>query len=312
METLLPSSKHISVYYRLHDVHLEDLAHVPMQRHQCHCFTHWGLAACCSSLHVHLEYSQQHCWELCYCIWHREMCSSALTLKRRPFWWMLCSETEHSVWWYLVLTTVNWESGSGSSSPMSISNPPFQQSAVPYTLQAIWTATYSEQLYVWIMIYHHEVDSKQCQWITIKWIRNKKIKHKNLTLQHSSATQLCWMAVTCLPGFLKIWFWWVNPDSTCLSTPLFGLLCNCLTNDIKPHAQSTTARLKQRCMNSFTVSTMFPNILTRKPEVSDVTHIFSTAGARRWQTLQEAKTMHGTCSLETASLHWRHSSTVST
>jgi hypothetical protein len=55
LEMLLPSSKHISAYYDLYDVQLDDAVHIPVQQYQLNCYMHWGLGASCSILHVCLD-----------------------------------------------------------------------------------------------------------------------------------------------------------------------------------------------------------------------------------------------------------------
>jgi hypothetical protein len=125
METLLPSSKHISVYYHLHDVHLDDLAHVPVQHNQLHCYTHWGLGACHGIIHVWLEYLRQHCIEVRDQYWTGGNVFVFLSLWR----WMDALQWGRT---FCVMDTDNYQLKivSGSSSPISVSNLPFQQSAV--------------------------------------------------------------------------------------------------------------------------------------------------------------------------------------
>jgi hypothetical protein len=40
METLLPSLKHVSAYYHLYDIYLYNVAHIPVQQYQLHCYMH--------------------------------------------------------------------------------------------------------------------------------------------------------------------------------------------------------------------------------------------------------------------------------
>jgi hypothetical protein len=80
-------------------------------------------------------------------------------------------------------------------------------------------------------------------------------------------------------------------------------------------AQSATAHLKQCCTNwlvprTFTITTVLPNIQIRELVVSCVTCTFSMGGAHKWFVVQEAKTLHRTCSLGTASLRWSTSRTA--
>jgi hypothetical protein len=55
MEMLLPSSKQFSSYYHLHDVHLDNVVHIPVQQYQLPSYMHWGLGACHTILRVSLS-----------------------------------------------------------------------------------------------------------------------------------------------------------------------------------------------------------------------------------------------------------------
>jgi hypothetical protein len=125
METLLPSSKHISMC----DIHLYNVVRVPMQQQQLHCYMHWGLGACCCILHASLS-THDNTAAKYVTAFDTGKCVHLLSTWRKGLS-DGCSAVRESILYNGYWQMSTEKSVLGSSSQLSVSNLPFPQSAVP-------------------------------------------------------------------------------------------------------------------------------------------------------------------------------------